>query len=186
MKFAAGLVLGLLLVPAALFLYLVSGQFPVATSGGALPFEKKLAALALHARMDREITQNATIRPNEQNLLAGAKVYQEHCAVCHGLPGQEKTAIAKGMFPPPPQLLDGKRIPETAGENYWKAANGIRLTGMPGFKKSLTEDQLWQVSFVLAEARELPPGVQQFLNSPNATTRQSSAERPYRPESSKN
>jgi mono/diheme cytochrome c family protein len=152
-----------------------------------MPFEKKLAAMALHARMDKEITQNATVQPDEQNLHAGAKIYREQCAVCHGLPGQEKNAIAKGMFPSPPQLLDSKHVPDTAGESYWKAANGIRLTGMPGFKGRLTEDQLWQVSFVLAKARELPPSVQQFLNSPNAATRQSSAEqKPSQPESSKN
>lgn len=164
MKFVAGLVLGLVLVPAGLFLYLISGQAPVATSAGPMPFEKKLAALALHVRMDHEITQNATVLPDEKNLLAGAKVYQEQCAVCHGLPGHEKTAIAKGMFPPPPQLLDGKHVADTTGENYWKAANGIRLTGMPGFKERLTEDQLWQVSFVLSRVRELPPNVQQLLN----------------------
>jgi lipase chaperone LimK len=34
-----------------------------------MPFEKKLATLALHARMDQEITQNATValHANEQD-----------------------------------------------------------------------------------------------------------------------
>jgi mono/diheme cytochrome c family protein len=43
------------------------------------------------------------------------------------------------------------------GETYWKAANGIRLTGMPGYKGSLSETQLWQVSLMLANADKLPP-----------------------------
>jgi mono/diheme cytochrome c family protein len=44
------------------------------------------------------------------------------------------------------------------GETYWKAANGIRLTGMPAFKDTLTDTQIWQVSLLLANAdKPLPP-----------------------------
>jgi mono/diheme cytochrome c family protein len=44
------------------------------------------------------------------------------------------------------------------GETYWKVANGIRLTGMPSFKDLLTQDQMWQVSLLLANAdKPLPP-----------------------------
>ena len=32
------------------------------------------------------------------------------------------------------------------GHTYWKVANGIRLTGMPAFAKSLSENQMWRVS----------------------------------------
>jgi mono/diheme cytochrome c family protein len=36
--------------------------------------------------------------------------------------------------------------------------NGIRLTGMPAFKETLTEMQAWQVSVLLANANKpLPP-----------------------------
>jgi mono/diheme cytochrome c family protein len=44
------------------------------------------------------------------------------------------------------------------GETYWKVANGIRLTGMPSFKDTLTDTQMWQVSLLVANAnRPLPP-----------------------------
>ena len=44
------------------------------------------------------------------------------------------------------------------GETYWKVANGIRLTGMPAYKGVLTENQIWQVSQLLANAdKPLPP-----------------------------
>lgn len=133
-----------------------------------MPFEKTLARLALHARIKAEMPKTVPIQDTESNLLAGATLYHQDCAVCHGLPGAEETAIAKGMFPHPPQLFHGKGVTDDpVGETYWKVANGIRLTGMPGFKKALTDTQLWQVSLLLAHANPLPASVTNALSSPN-------------------
>jgi thiosulfate dehydrogenase len=52
---------------------------------------------------------------------------------------------------------------DTAGETYWKVLNGIRLTGMPGFRGSLSETQAWQVSIMLARADKLPESAKSFL-----------------------
>jgi mono/diheme cytochrome c family protein len=54
------------------------------------------------------------------------------------------------------------------GETFWKAKNGIRLSGMPAFGKSLTEHQLWQVSVMLAATDKLPPAVIQQLIADDA------------------
>ena len=68
------------------------------------------------------------------------------------------------MFPKPPQLFDGKGVTDDpVGETYWKVSNGIRLTGMPAFFGSLTDEQLWQVSQLLANAKKLPAGVLDFM-----------------------
>ena len=48
-------------------------------------------------------------------------------------------------------------------ETFWKVANGIRLTGMPGFKQSLSETQMWQISLMLANADRLPRSVTALL-----------------------
>jgi mono/diheme cytochrome c family protein len=97
--------------------------------------------------------------------MAGAQLYGDNCAVCHGTVGRPETAIAKGMFPKPPQFFQGHGVSDDpVGETYWKAKNGIRLTGMPGFGLSMSEQQLWQVSLLLAHADKLPPGVQKLLD----------------------
>jgi hypothetical protein len=68
------------------------------------------------------------------------------------------------MFPKPPQLFRGKGVTDDpASETYWKAANGIRLSGMPSFKIKLTDTQLWQVSEMLAHANEIPESVKKVL-----------------------
>jgi mono/diheme cytochrome c family protein len=55
---------------------------------------------------------------------------------------------------------------DPAGVTYWKVANGIRLTGMPGYSSSLSSDQMWQVSLLLANADKLPTNVLNTLQQP--------------------
>jgi len=166
-KFLVGLVLGAVAVPLMVYAYFLSGSAPVATSAPPMPFEIMLAHKALHAAIEKEMPKEVPIQATEANFAAGAQVYREHCAVCHGLPGQPATAIAKGMFPKPPVLLEGKGVTDDpAGESYWKVANGIRLTGMPGFKQSLNETQMWQVSLLLAQEDKLPASVKTILAAP--------------------
>ncbi len=162
--FVAGVVVTLVVAAAGLYTYFALGMAPVATSAPAMPFEARLARLALHAKIDKEMPKTVPIEANEGAYLAGARSYREHCAVCHGLPGQEPTAIARGMFPKPPHLFKGKGVTDDPpGETYWKIANGIRLTGMPGFEKSLSPTEMWQVALLLANADKLPPSARAVL-----------------------
>lgn len=164
MKFILGLIVGIVIVPLAIFAYFVSGSAPVATSAEAMPFERMLAHKALEERIDKEAPKTAPMLANDATFAAGADVYKQHCAVCHGLAAGELSAIAKGEFPRPPELLQGKGVTDDeAGETYWKVANGIRLTGMPGFKQSLSDAQMWQVSLLLANADKISEAVKQSL-----------------------
>jgi mono/diheme cytochrome c family protein len=93
------------------------------------------------------------------------------------------------MYPHPPLLLDGKGVTDDEpGETYWKIFNGIRLTGMPGFSKTLNETQMWQIALLLANADKLPPAAKTVLVTPvgaglpSATT-QPGAQPPVQPSS---
>jgi thiosulfate dehydrogenase len=165
-KFLVGLILGLIAVPTGVYLYFSSGSAPVATSAPPMPFERTLARMALHARLDKEMLKSVPISADEATYVAGAQIYKEHCAVCHGLPGQAQTAIAQGMFPKPPKLMEGTGVTDDpAGESYWKVAGGIRMTGMPGFEKALSTTQMWQVSLLLANADKLPKAAKDVLTA---------------------
>jgi thiosulfate dehydrogenase len=166
-KFILGLLLGLLLVPFGAYLYFAGGSAPVATTDSDMPFESKLAHMALDARISKEMPKTVPIQPSDEGYLAGAELYKQHCAVCHGVPLAPKSAIANGMYPRPPQLLQGKGVTDDeAGETYWKIFNGIRLTGMPGFSKSLSETQMWQIALLLKNADKLPPTAKADLVTP--------------------
>jgi thiosulfate dehydrogenase len=166
-KFLFGLILGLIAIPLSVYYYFVSGSAPVATAAHAMPFEKALAKMALNARVEKEMPKSVPIAVDEPAYSAGAQVYRENCAVCHGLPGQAESNISRGMFPYPPQLFKGKGVSDDpAGETYWKVGNGIRLTGMPAFKGSLPDTQIWQVSVLLANSDKLPQPIKDKLAIP--------------------
>jgi thiosulfate dehydrogenase len=153
MRFLLGVVVGIVLVGVGAFCYFALGFAPVATSSPDMPFEKRLAKMALDKVIEKEMPKTVPVPVNDATMSDGAAIYIDHCAVCHGLPNGQRTTIAAGMYPKPPQLFHGKGVTDDpVGETYWKVANGIRLTGMPAFKPSLTETQMWQVSILLANA----------------------------------
>lgn len=165
--FLFGIVMGVILVGVGVYFYFSTGSAPVATSDHPMPLETTLASGALHARIEREMPKTVPIAADESAYMAGAKIYVENCAVCHGYPGQEQSAIAKGMFPKPPHLFHGKGVTDDEpGETYWKVSHGIRLTGMPSFGDSLNDTERWQVSLLLANADKISEAVKQQLQPP--------------------
>ena len=172
-----GLILGILIVPIALFCYIETGQAPAAASDAPMPFEAFLARGGLHARIKKEAQDRELSTFTAGDLAAGADVYKTNCAFCHGLPLQAPSAASQGMFPHAPQLFTAKETvtDDPVGVTYWKVKNGIRLTGMPGFQKTLSDQQIWQVSALMASADKLPPDVLRGLLPGSAATSAASA-----------
>lgn len=163
-RFFAGLLLGIALVLLGSYLFLTRGGMPVATKSRPLPFERFIAQVSLDNAIGKEAQRPSPLPADETNFAQGARVYRANCAVCHGLPEQPLSPIARGMFPQPPRLFPGKGVSDDPiGETYWKVRNGIRLTGMPGFVDGLSEAELWQVSLLLAKADQLPPAIRKQL-----------------------
>jgi mono/diheme cytochrome c family protein len=164
-----GVVLTVLFIVGGGWLYLKYGKPPVAAADPAFPMEAQIVHVPLGARIDREI-QQAPFAGNEQVYEAGAQIYAQECASCHGTPGHDAD-FAQWMYPSAPQLWKKHRSgnvvgvsDDPAGETYWKVKNGIRLTGMPSFEHVLNEQQMWDVSLLLKAADQpLSPQVQTAL-----------------------
>jgi len=166
-KFLLGVVFTLLMVPIFIFSYVKFGFVPVATDAPALPFEQQLAHLGLNAQIDKAGTKTPPFQASKDDYVSAAHLYRQHCAPCHGLPGEPKSAIAQGMYPDPPELFKGTGVTDDPpSESYWKIANGIRLSGMPGYKKTLSEKELWEISELVANADKLPGEVTEALKKP--------------------
>lgn len=148
---------GVLLLPVAIFLYIAFGHPPVAAADKPFPLESRIVKIPLNKRIQREMPSASPIPASDENLNAGAGIYDDKCAICHGETG-EPSAIGNKMFPQAPQLWAKHKSSvvgvsdDPVGETYWKVKNGIRLSGMPAYGKALTETQLWQVSLLLSRA----------------------------------
>jgi thiosulfate dehydrogenase len=156
--FVLGSVGAIVALGAGTYLYIRAGGVPMATSAAPLPFEAAIAGLALRASYGDAAQRTDPLPLNEVNLLAGTRQYTEHCAACHGTPHMP-AAIAKGMYPPPPQLFEQTVTDDPEGITYWTVTNGIRMTGMPAFQSVLSDTERWQVTMLLAHADALPASV---------------------------
>jgi mono/diheme cytochrome c family protein len=164
-----GVLLGIVLVPITLLLWLAFGKVPVAVADPPFFQERLLTGLPLHARIHRELKKSPVITPDEANLVSGAHIYSEKCAVCHGFHGKP-SKVGGFMYPPAPALWEKHHndvvgvSDDPSGETYWKVSNGIRLTGMPAYAGQLSEAEMWNVSLLLANAdKPLPPPAVQIL-----------------------
>jgi thiosulfate dehydrogenase len=172
--FIFGLIIGLIAVPLAIFLYFRIGHPPVAVADQPFLLERQIVHVPLHARIEKEMPKKAPLSPSETNLMIGAHIYRQQCAACHGLYGRPSD-FAAHMYPPAPQLWapHGNGVvgvsDDPPGETFWKVKNGIRLTGMPSFDHVLNETQMWQVTILLANAdKSIPASVLNLLKQPLA------------------
>lgn len=170
-RFFLGLILGIVLIPFAVWVWFEFGHPPVAVSDSPLPFERVITHVPLNARIHGEMVKNPPIQADENNLIAGAQIYRDQCSACHGYWGKH-SSFGAHMFPRAPQLFDKHKngaigvSDDPAGETEWKVANGIRLTGMPSYKSILNDTQMWQVSLALANADKLPPAAMDAVKPP--------------------
>lgn len=160
--FILGVIVTLACIVGGAYLLLRSGKASLATTAQPLPLEQTVARMALDASIGSAKDQVDPLPHNDDNMLAGVKVYKGHCIFCHGAPDQLRPPISTMMFPHPPQLFtkDDRVTDDPEGATFWKVTNGIRLSGMPGFGDHLSENERWQVTMLLAHADKLPPSAQ--------------------------
>lgn len=141
------------------YLALSTGAIPMATDSPNLPLEKWAAGKAIEAHLRGSELIQPPFEASPEVLVEGAQIYKQNCVFCHGQPTGDKPELARGMFPPPPMLLqEGSwEVGYPPGSVHRLIHDGIRLSGMPAFKKVLTEKQIWQVTLMLAHADRLPP-----------------------------
>jgi thiosulfate dehydrogenase len=125
--------------------------------------EEKIAMAAVDASMDRRAPEGKNpITPTEENIAAGAKLYFDHCGGCHGVPSNPDSAFARSFNPPVPEFF--KDSPDMSdSQNFYAIRHGIRWTGMPGWGKTLSDAQIWQIVAFLGNIEKLPPAAEKVF-----------------------
>jgi len=162
--FVVGVIIGAALLAGGLYYYFVSGMAPAAVADPPMMMEKKIANKSLDAHIEKANVPAPPIQTSEDNYVAGAKLYKDNCAGCHGLPNQPPPAIADNFYPRATLMFKGKGVSDDPPqESYWKIENGIRLSGMPTFKNTLNETQIWQLALFVAGTDKLPDSAKNAL-----------------------
>jgi len=149
---------------ACIYLALITGSIPAGADSGPIPLERWAAKTALHATLAEEAPKMANPVPlTDANLIAGIQLYGEHCAICHGTAQGDASAspVAKGEYPRPPQLASDGVEDDPQGVSFWKLDHGIRWTGMPSWKSTLSDKQMWTLALFLNHMDKLSPAAEQ-------------------------
>ena len=106
---------------------------------------------------DRSVATRALKEKNpyggEPSAIAtGLDHYRENCLMCHGAPEIAGAELSQGLNPPAPSLdKGGKGRPD--GELFWVIKHGLRMTAMPAFGPTHTDEEIWKI---VAFIRHLP------------------------------
>ena len=87
---------------------------------------------------------------------SGFTHYRQMCAGCHGAPGVSMAAMFKGLNPAPPKLVESV-TDWKPNELFWIAKNGVRMTAMPGFGASHSDQVIWDIVAFLEKLPSLTP-----------------------------
>ena len=148
----------LLLVPAlaALSIAVVLGTGLVDFSATGVPgrLEERLATFALNRSIARHAPKARNpLGDSPETVAAGLGLFRTQCVACHGAPGVDPTDAGASLNPPAPGLTLPRVQARPDGELFYLVSRGVRMTGMPAFGPSRSEDEIWQI---VAALRHLP------------------------------
>ncbi len=86
------------------------------------------------------------------SLANGKKIFENNCAICHGIKGNGDGPMARQFDPSPAVLSDPKLTGDKntiAYDNFEVINVGIANTAMMGWAGVLTETQIWDVTYYL-------------------------------------
>jgi len=156
-KFVLGFIVGIAVLILIPMLVMAFGGINMGASHGPGTLETVLASWMV----DRSVAVRA---PGEQNphakdaavIADGLHHYREMCVQCHGAPGMKTAEFAAGLNPPAPDLADEAQE-WTDGQLFWIVKHGIRMTGMPAFGSTHSDDDVWKIVAFVRQLDQLTP-----------------------------
>ena len=170
MKYFVGAVSVIVLLIVGYLIFIYSGLYNIS----AMVHHGKLTLWMMNTVRENSIKQNADddIKMpdlSDSSLISmGFDHYREMCVGCHGAPGIEQSETANGLYPNPSMLT--KVVNNwTPQQLFWITKNGLKMTGMPAFGTTHTDDMIWAIIAFTKKLPEMTPEEYQKMESPSRT-----------------
>ena len=162
--FVLGMIFGIGALIAGAYFLAQRGYFDFGADRTPSSFESKVAMRAVDAWTARQAASLKNPLPStEENIAAGATLYLNHCAGCHGVPSNPESQFQRSFYPPAPGFF--RQMPDMSdGANFYVIQRGIRWTGMPAWRYTLTETQTWQLVTFFDNMHKLPPAAKKVFD----------------------
>jgi len=156
----------LLLILVAVAAVVFSGAYDVAADA---PHTAVIAKLIAYAREQSIESRASGVRApslnNPKMIAEGAEHYAAMCTGCHLAPGMRENEMRPGLNPKPPVLAE--LPPADPREQFWIIDHGIKMTAMPAWGKSHSEEEIWNMVAFLQKLPGMSPAQYRAL-TPNA------------------
>jgi mono/diheme cytochrome c family protein len=151
---AVAVAIVLFLLGGVAFVY--SGVYNVAATNE----DSAVVRWLLHTTRERSIDYRAegissprqAVLSDSETLGTGFRHYDEMCVACHGAPGKDPAELREGLNPQPP-LLAEEAEDVSLQELFWVIKHGIKMTGMPAWGVTHSDDDIWAIA---AFVKKLP------------------------------
>jgi mono/diheme cytochrome c family protein len=151
MTLKTGVIIALLtLIIGSLFIWL--GVFNISATEKHWPVTTRLIELvrerSIHVR-----SSDIEVPPlgSAEMIRSGAQNYEAMCAQCHLAPDMEPTELNVGLYPQPPVFYRSDHSVYDPAAAFWTIKNGLKLTGMPSWGASHTDQQIWELVAFISE-----------------------------------
>lgn len=154
MKTLIAFIVGLIATPIVVSLVAVAGWLPSNSTSDPPRWESSVGMRALDASLEKRSSglKNPIAENNSAALAAGRKIYADNCAGCHGSAKGPSDWGAKAFYPRAPQFFqEGSDV--SPPEAYAAIHDGIRYSGMGGWRDLMKEGDMWKVATFAANIR---------------------------------
>jgi cytochrome c len=135
------------------YIYVGSGSYNIAATSPHRAFTLFMIDKMTDASIEKHSQGiQVPVQAGLEDTLKGFPHYNDMCIDCHGAPGIGRTEFGEGLYPKGPSLAAHESDLSPA-EMFWIVKNGIKMTGMPAFAPTHSDEQIWNI---VAFVRYLP------------------------------
>jgi mono/diheme cytochrome c family protein len=146
--------LTLLVVAAALLA--VAGVYNFAADSPHTALVANAIAFARERSVDVRASGVRVPPLNSPHMIAeGAEHYCAMCTACHLAPGMHENEMRPGLNPKPPVLA--ALPPEEPAEQFWIVKHGLKMTAMPAWGTTHSDEEIWNMVAFLQKLPRLSP-----------------------------
>lgn len=136
------------------------GLVPINADQAPSTLEEKVFTFAVHSSVARRSSEQPSVSARtDDDLLAGAEIYKQMCAQCHGQLNGQVSVLGRSFYPPAPQLPE-RGTSYSEGEVFWIVKHGIRNTSMPAWRNLLSDENIRQVAAFIKGIDSSPSSVE--------------------------
>ena len=142
----------------AFIAYIYSGSYNISQLSHHNKLTLWIIAKTTHHSINKRLKDIVVPSLSDSSMIATGLVhYNEMCVICHGAPGIDPGEIVEGLYPRPPKFYKSNDMPDP-DEAFWIIKYGIKLTSMPAFAPTHTDDKIWAITaFLLNKMNIMPP-----------------------------